>query len=711
MVDNQAFASLCNFCAAKARYPFLFFMNECISYSSDVLAWAINELSDPGTFAVGLQVDEAQVMDSMDQSTWDKSFDHGIDRISSLLCRKEDFEKLGTSPYITDQGLTIGELEKALRNRTRRTTVWMKSKYEKEGWWSSLKAIIPQDDKAFQESISITGDSSSPDVQRLTPNSPKRDRESSWMTGSKPMSAEFAWNTRRDLESLPEASIIICVHDAVDDVKRCLDSVMANTNLNRNHLIIVDDGSQHETKNLLAHYAIMTGAAYFRNDHAQGYTRAANQGIRAATDKIIVLLNSDTITTSGWLDRLIRCATSRPSIACVGPLSNAASWQSIPHLVDETGQWYVNRFPEGVTLEEYARRIATNSPRLYPAVTFINGFCLLITRAAIEKIGLLDETVFPQGYGEEDDFCLRALDAGFENAVADDCYIFHAKSKSFTPEGRATIVRESKHELFAKHGRGRVLGHIRRTRESEQLLIARTWARLVGDAQKKDNLRNDLKGRRSPLKIGWLQPHLDCVGGIRRAIEMTNRLVSWGHNVHLITPDGLKTWWMPIFAEVTTVEEARQMRFDVLLLSDPEMVEHYQTMNGLLHVNYHMAACMLYRDKNEALNQYYAHDQSVVHVANSAWTAQQVERHYPIQIKGIFPGGIDKRLFSPYNVTKKVDIVCYGSKRPHKGTGDIERASQNFSLLKLAQLQLEQRDLAPCICSGRIFVSACGMCQ
>jgi GT2 family glycosyltransferase len=93
------------------------------------------------------------------------------------------------------------------------------------------------------------------------------------------------------------------------------------------------------------------------------------------------------------------------------------------------------------------------SDKSFPRVPFINGFCFAIKREVIDKIGYLDEIAFPRGYGEENDYCLRTLKAGMQLAVADQCYIFHAKSKSYNHQRRAELSKLGGQALQAKHGR------------------------------------------------------------------------------------------------------------------------------------------------------------------------------------------------------------------------------------------------------------------
>jgi GT2 family glycosyltransferase len=163
--------------------------------------------------------------------------------------------------------------------------------------------------------------------------------------------------------------------------------------------------------------------------------RAANQGLRATTAEYVVLLNSDTIVTQGWLQRLLECGESDPRIGIIGPLSNAASWQSVP-LLQAGGDWATNPLPDGYSVDDVAEVVSSSSRKVFPRVPFINGFCFVVKRSLMDTIGYLDEEMFPEGYGEENDYCLRAADAGFELAVADHAYVFHAKSRSYSHERR-----------------------------------------------------------------------------------------------------------------------------------------------------------------------------------------------------------------------------------------------------------------------------------
>ena len=122
-----------------------------------------------------------------------------------------------------------------------------------------------------------------------------------------------------------EVDLVICVHDALAEVRTCLSAVVRHTRAPV-RLILVDDGSEPETAAYLARFAHEQGAVLIRNEVALGYTRAANLGLRASSAPVMVLLNSDTYPAPGWLEQLVACALSSQRIGLAGPLSNTASW-------------------------------------------------------------------------------------------------------------------------------------------------------------------------------------------------------------------------------------------------------------------------------------------------------------------------------------------------------------------------------------------------
>ena len=276
-----------------------------------------------------------------------------------------------------------------------------------------------------------------------------------------------------------EIDIIICVHNALDDLQRCLASLLEHTH-QPYHLILVDDGSSEQTAQYLREFADAHHASLLRSEEATGYPCAANRGMRASSAEFALLLNSDTILTPEWLDRFVACIQSDEKFGIVGPLSNTASWQSVPK-IEDNGDWASNPLPEGMTPSRMAQWIALHSARQYVEIPLLNGFCMMIRRKLLDEVGLFDEENFGQGYGEEDDLVLRARKLGWKMALADDVYIYHAQSKSYSSDKRHALSERAGKLLREKHGESIISQGVRFCQNDLVLEGIRARAQVVFD--------------------------------------------------------------------------------------------------------------------------------------------------------------------------------------------------------------------------------------
>lgn len=327
--------------------------------------------------------------------------------------------------------------------------------------------------------------------------------------------------------------VVVAVYDALDYVRPCLESLRCHDDGFTLRVIVVDDGSGPATARWLKDLAATwPGLVVVEHERNLGYTVAVNSGLRAATADWVVILNSDTRVSKGWLAGMVRCAEADPKIGLVGPLSNAASWQSVPDVFDTAGHFAVNALPLDLDADAMAELVRSASARRYPRVPVLNGFCLLLRREVLERLGFMDEVAFGAGYGEENDYCIRARNAGFELAVADDVFVFHAKSKSFGHALRMELSRRGQQALEAKHGeqRARSLGReieasrdLRAAREAVQtaLLVRSERARIA------DPLA---------LRILFLLPVLGASGGANSVVLEAAEMAKLGVTVRVAVP-------------------------------------------------------------------------------------------------------------------------------------------------------------------------------
>jgi GT2 family glycosyltransferase len=251
-------------------------------------------------------------------------------------------------------------------------------------------------------------------------------------------------------------NIGVCVHNGLKEVEACLASLIA-ARRQQDTIVVVDDASDAPAATLLDQFVNKhEGIKLIRHEQNQGYTRSANDILKNTRSDWVVLLNSDAVVPSRALRKLVTCGEQFSRIGIVGPLSNAASWQSVPHVTGPDGKFLVNQIPSPLNVENMDELCEELSSGVVPFVPLINGFCYTIRRSVIDHIGYFDEANFPTGYGEEDDYSLRAAEAGYVCGIATDTYVYHVKSASFTSERRTPLAAAGGAALRKKHSAERV---------------------------------------------------------------------------------------------------------------------------------------------------------------------------------------------------------------------------------------------------------------
>jgi len=214
-------------------------------------------------------------------------------------------------------------------------------------------------------------------------------------------------------------STVIVTYNHENDIKTCLISLGDHLTIRPAEIIVVDNGSTDGTRDYLQ---TLRDVTIILNDENRGFAAGNNQGIEASTGDYVVLLNNDTVVTEGWLCRLIQAAELSPQVGMAGPRSNYVQnpFQQVENVP------YQNMDE----MQAFAREWAVSNKNRYFLTTKLVGFCLLIKRPVIEKVGLLDES-FGLGNFEDDDYGVRVRKAGYFLAVAGDVFIHHYGNQAF----------------------------------------------------------------------------------------------------------------------------------------------------------------------------------------------------------------------------------------------------------------------------------------
>lgn len=251
---------------------------------------------------------------------------------------------------------------------------------------------------------------------------------------------------------MEKVDIIVPIYNAYEYTKECIKSVLKNTDLQKNNLILINDKSPDEKiLPMLKKYQEENkeqNIIVLDNEENLGFVKTVNKGMKYSENDVI-LLNSDTEVTSNWIEKMKECAYSSKYIATVTPFTNNGTIFSIPNFgVD-------NELPQNMTLDEFAELVEQCSEKRYPEVTTGNGYCMYIKRDVLNEIGFFDDITFEKGFGEENDFCYRALDYGYINVLCDNTFIYHKGTQSFKVENmtqaRAELVKSHMKKLTEKY--------------------------------------------------------------------------------------------------------------------------------------------------------------------------------------------------------------------------------------------------------------------
>lgn len=221
--------------------------------------------------------------------------------------------------------------------------------------------------------------------------------------------------------------VIVPVYRGLAETRTCLESVLATVPASRGEIIVINDASpEPELVAWLEQLATQYPRLHLlHNAENLGFVKTCNRGIALHPERDVILLNSDTETANDWLERLQACAYRDRHIGTVTPFSNNATICSYPRYCADNAlpaQWSLARLD--TLFKQYNRDQLIDIPSAI-------GFCMYIRRDCLSEVGNFDERHFGKGYGEENDFSMRAVALGWRNVLSADIFIYHAGSVSF----------------------------------------------------------------------------------------------------------------------------------------------------------------------------------------------------------------------------------------------------------------------------------------
>jgi GT2 family glycosyltransferase len=179
------------------------------------------------------------------------------------------------------------------------------------------------------------------------------------------------------------------------------------------------------------------------NDENIGYVKSINKALSLVKNHVVIL-NTDILLPDFWLERIIAPLIQENGVASATPFTNSGTICSFPYIGRDNN---VYDDLDHEALDQVFRNINPSYIELPTGV----GFCMGLNKNALDDIGFFDEQVFGRGYGEENDWCQRAIKKGWKNVLVDNLFVYHQHGGSFSDGEKKQLWQQNRGSLLRKH--------------------------------------------------------------------------------------------------------------------------------------------------------------------------------------------------------------------------------------------------------------------
>lgn len=241
--------------------------------------------------------------------------------------------------------------------------------------------------------------------------------------------------------------IIIPVYNGFEFLDKLFLSIKENTSLPY-RLLISDDKSPDERvvpfiENFIAENPNIN-ITFIKNIENQGFLKTVNL-LSKYVENHMVLLNTDTEVPKFWLERLMYPIFKDRNIASTTPFTNSGTICSFPNYLIDNKDIYNNLALEQV---DSIFQLVDVEKTMLEVPTGV-GFCMGVNFDVVKEIGMFDE-IYGKGYGEENDWCQRAINAGYKNIHITNLFVYHKHGGSFLSEDKIRYINEHYQILLNK---------------------------------------------------------------------------------------------------------------------------------------------------------------------------------------------------------------------------------------------------------------------
>lgn len=241
-------------------------------------------------------------------------------------------------------------------------------------------------------------------------------------------------------------SVVVPIYRDVKTTKECVDSVLAaKSNIPYKLILINDCSPEKEMYQYLSSLEKRVELEVLTNEVNLGFVGTVNRGMSLYPNTDVILLNSDTLVADHWIDRIFLHLNNK--IGTITPFSNNATICNYPDIEG------FSDFKEGESLALFNQAFFLANEGESVEIPTAVGYCMFISRECLNEVGLFDKETFGKGYGEENDFCLRASALGWKHLLAGDVFVYHKGEVSFAADSSpgkkaATKILREKYPFY-----------------------------------------------------------------------------------------------------------------------------------------------------------------------------------------------------------------------------------------------------------------------
>lgn len=252
-------------------------------------------------------------------------------------------------------------------------------------------------------------------------------------------------------------SVIIVTYNSQDEISPCLNSIFTGEKKLSLEVIVVDNHSQDETVAKVKKF--FSQVKIIPLSQNVGYSRAINLGVARSYGKHLLILNPDTKILNEALTKMVNYLKDNPQVGVLGP----RLYDNDKKELQPSGVGTLD-FPAAFFALSFLDKIWPQNPfskrywyRGWPRdslreVGSVSGAAMMIPKVVFEKLNGFDQNFFL--YFEEEDFCRRVKEAGFQIVFYPQAEIIHYREKSIAKVNKKQInkiFRQSRYYFFRKH--------------------------------------------------------------------------------------------------------------------------------------------------------------------------------------------------------------------------------------------------------------------